>query len=198
VSSDPPDGHAAHALLNAALVPRVRAIGPRIDAIVDELLAGIDGRREIDLVAEFAHALPIRVIAELLDIPEAERTRFQALSRTIARGMDRLYGSDDVSSGLREIGAYFLGLVTERAGRTRAIDRAIGRWLRVTGCATCGWRGGSASKSIERGNFTCDRMLGDAGQARTLVASATRLARGRTHVGEAAVADPKGPDTGKD
>jgi cytochrome P450 len=115
VSSDPPDGHAAHALLNAVLVPRVRAIGPRIDAIVDELLAGIDGRREIDLIAEFAHALPIRVIAELLDIPEAERTRFQALSRTIARGMDRLYGSDDVSSGLREIGAYFLGLVTERA-----------------------------------------------------------------------------------
>jgi cytochrome P450 len=115
VSSDPPDGHAAHALLNAALVPRVRAIGPRIDAIVDELLAGIDGRREIDLVADFAHALPIRVIAELLDIPAAERTRFQALSRTIARGMDRLYGSDDVSSGLREIGAYFLGLVTERA-----------------------------------------------------------------------------------
>ena len=115
VSSDPPDGHAAHALLNAALVPRVRAIGPRIDAIVDELLAGIDGRREIDLIDEFAHALPIRVIAELLDIPEAERTRFQGLSRTIARGMDRLYGSDDVSSGLREIGAYFLGLVTERA-----------------------------------------------------------------------------------
>src|SRR5262249_57132981 len=60
VSSDPPDGHAAHALLNAALVPRVRAIGPRIDAIVDELLAGIDGRREIDLVADFPHALPIR------------------------------------------------------------------------------------------------------------------------------------------
>jgi cytochrome P450 len=69
----------------------------------------------VDLVADFAHALPIRVIAELLDVPEPERERFQALSRTIARGMDRLYGSDDVSSGLREIGAYFLELVTTRA-----------------------------------------------------------------------------------
>jgi hypothetical protein len=115
VASDPPDGLAVRALLNAALVPRVRAVGPRIDAIVAELLADLAGRREVDLVADFAHALPIRVIAELLDVPEPERERFQALSRTIARGMDRLYGSDDVTSGLREIGAYFLELVTTRA-----------------------------------------------------------------------------------
>src|SRR5262249_62141368 len=81
VSSDPPEGHAAHALLNAALVPRVRAIGPRIDAIVDELLAGIAGRLEIDLIADFAHPLPIRVIADLLDIPDAPPTPLQALSR---------------------------------------------------------------------------------------------------------------------
>jgi pimeloyl-[acyl-carrier protein] synthase len=115
VASDPPDGLAVRALLNAALVPRVRAVGPRIDAIVAELLAELAGRHEVDLVADFAHALPIRVIAELLDVPEPERDRFQALSRTIARGMDRLYGSDDVSSGLREIGAYFLELVGTRA-----------------------------------------------------------------------------------
>jgi len=115
VASDPPDGLAVRALLNAALVPRVRAVGPRIDAIVAELLADLAGRHEVDLVADFAHALPIRVIAELLDVPEPEQERFQALSRTIARGMDRLYGSDDVSSGLREIGAYFLELVTTRA-----------------------------------------------------------------------------------
>jgi hypothetical protein len=115
IASDPPDCLSVRALVNAALAPRVRAMAPRIDAIVDELATGLACRTGADLVADFAYALPIRVIAELLDVPEAERARFQDLSRTIARGMDRFYGGDDVSSGLREIGAYFLGLVAERA-----------------------------------------------------------------------------------
>ena len=114
VTSDPPDGLAVRTMLNAALVPRVRAMGPRIDAIVEELAAALVGRTEVDLVADFAHALPIRVIAELLDVPEADRPRFQELSRTIARGMDRLYGSDNVSSGFREIGAYFMNVIAAR------------------------------------------------------------------------------------
>jgi len=115
VSSDPPACLAVRALLNAALVPRVRAIAPRIDAIIDELTAALVDRGEADLVADFAYALPIRVIADLLDVPEAERARFQELSRTIARGMDRFYTGDDASIGLREIGAYFVGLVAERS-----------------------------------------------------------------------------------
>ena len=116
ISSDPPACLAVRAILNAALVPRVRAIGPRIDLIVEELIENLARGTEMDLVADFAYALPIRVIADLLDIPAAERGRFQELSRTIARGMDRFYGNDDVARGLREIGAYFLGLVTERTG----------------------------------------------------------------------------------
>jgi cytochrome P450 len=116
ISSDPPDCLPVRAILNAALGPRVRAVAPRIEAIVDELAGALAGRTETDLVADFAYALPIRVIAELLDVPETERPRFQDLSRSMARGMDRFYGSDDVSSGLAEIGAYFLGLATERAG----------------------------------------------------------------------------------
>lgn len=115
IASDPPECLPVRALLNAAMVPRVRALAPRIDAIVDELLSALAGRAAADLVADFAYALPIRVIAELLDVPETERARFQDLSRTIARGMDRFYGGDDVGSGLREIGAFFLDIVTQRA-----------------------------------------------------------------------------------
>jgi cytochrome P450 len=114
VSSDPPASLAVRAILNTALVPRVRAMGPRIDAIVAELVADLAGRTEVDLVADFAYPLPIRVIGDLLGIPAGERARFETLSRTIARGMDRFYGRDDVVTGMREIGAYFLELVTER------------------------------------------------------------------------------------
>jgi cytochrome P450 len=115
VASDPPECHTPRAVLAAALAPRVRALAPRIEAIVAELLDDLTGRREADLVTDFAYALPIRVIAELLDIPPAQHARFQELSRAIARGMDRFYGGAAVASGLQEIGAYFLGIVEERA-----------------------------------------------------------------------------------
>ena len=114
ISSDPPECLAVRALLNACLVPGVRAIAPRIEAIVEELLDRMDGQHEVDLVADFAYALPIRVIADLLDVPEPDRARFQDLSRTVARGMDRFYGGAEAATGLREMGAYFLGLVVER------------------------------------------------------------------------------------
>jgi cytochrome P450 len=119
VSSDPPDCVPIRAILNASLGPRVRAIAARLDEIVDDLLAGLAGRAgrdDVDLVEGFAHRLPITVIAELLDVPESQRAEFQERSRTIARGMDRFYAADDVADGLREIGAYFLGIVLERRG----------------------------------------------------------------------------------
>jgi pimeloyl-[acyl-carrier protein] synthase len=114
LTADPPACLAPRAILAGALGPRVRAIAPRLGAIVHELLEAMASRPEPDLVADFAHPLPIRVIAELVGIPEGDRPRFQALSATIARGMDRFYGADDVAAGLREIGAYFVGLVAER------------------------------------------------------------------------------------
>lgn len=121
VASDPPECLAVRALLSDALVPMVRAIAPRIDVLVDQLLHDLarsgQGGAIVDLVEEFAYALPIGVIADLLDIPHAERTRFQELSRTIARGMDRFHGSGDVRSGLADIGAYFFGLLPERRER---------------------------------------------------------------------------------
>lgn len=128
VASDPPECLDVRALLNDALVPMVRAIAPRIDVLVDELLHDLarsgQGGATVDLVEEFAYALPIRVIADLLDIPPAERARFQELSRTIARGMDRFHGSGDVRSGLADIGAYFFGHLPER--RERAVRAADG------------------------------------------------------------------------
>ena len=117
VTSDPPACLPVRAMLNAVLAPRVRAIGPRIDALVSGLLESAAARgSQLDLIADVAYPLPIAVIAELLGVPDADRVRFAEQSRAIARGMDRFYGGDEVSAGLREIGAYFLGLVEERRG----------------------------------------------------------------------------------
>ena len=119
VSSDPPAHTPVRAILTASLNARVRTLGPRIDAIVAGLVDRLGARAaagDVDLVEEFAHPLPIEVIAELLDVPEGDRPRFREASRAVARGMDRFYSGDEAAGGLREIGAYFWQLVEQRRG----------------------------------------------------------------------------------
>ncbi len=125
VASDPPEHTAVRAMLNASLNPRVRAIPPRVDELITVLLDRIGAaverivertpfEDEVDLIDAFAYPLPINVIAELLDVPERDRTQFQEWSHAIARGMDRFYSSGDANAGLNQMGAYFLQLVGER------------------------------------------------------------------------------------
>jgi cytochrome P450 len=127
VSSDPPEHTPVRAMLTASLNPRVRTIGPRIDALIAAVLARVAEAAarvvartrlagEVDLIREFAYPLPIEVIAELLAVPEHDRERFQESSRAVARGMDRFYSGDEASRGLAELGAYFYQLIQERKG----------------------------------------------------------------------------------
>jgi cytochrome P450 len=125
VASDPPEHTPVRAMLTASLTPRVRTIGPRVDDLIAALLervaevaaraAGqVDLVGEVDLVAEFAYPLPIRVIAELLAVPVHERQQLQRWSQAIAAGMDRFYSGGEASQGLAELGAYLFGLLPER------------------------------------------------------------------------------------
>lgn len=131
ISSDPPACLTIRAMLANALVPRVRAITPFLETTVTRLLDEMERRGPVvDFVETFAHPLPIAVIAELLDVPEADRATFREQSRVIARGMDRFYGDDDVRRGLQEIGSYFLGLLDGR--RAAAGDDLVTRLLAAT------------------------------------------------------------------
>ena len=129
VSTDPPVHGPVRALLNGALNPRVRTIGPRVDELIRVLLERLDGavRRvvdyarlegEADLIAEFAFPLPINVIAELFGVPEEDRAQFQEWSHGVARGMDRFYSGDGVSRGLAEMHGYFGEMVAKRRGQS--------------------------------------------------------------------------------
>jgi len=55
---------------------------PRIEAIVEELVGGIDGGG-FDLVKDLAFPLPTIVIAEMLGAPSADRNKFQVWSESI-------------------------------------------------------------------------------------------------------------------
>src|SRR6266568_3186959 len=103
--SEPPRHTRLRALANRAFTPRrVEAMRPRIQAIVDELLDAIDGRHELDVIANLAYPLPVMVISEILSLPSADLEQFKRWS-------------DDVI-------AYSAG-ATEAEGRARESVRAL-------------------------------------------------------------------------
>jgi cytochrome P450 len=117
---DPPDHTRLRRLVSRAFTPRVVArLRPRIQQIIDELLAAADPTG-FDLVSGLAHPLPVRVISELLGIPEDDHERFASWSDRRARGMDAELGSldsatfADALAARQEFKAYFTELIETR------------------------------------------------------------------------------------
>lgn len=76
-STDPPDHTRLRRLVSRAFTPqRVEAMGPTITAIADAVLAPHLERGEIDLLHDYAHQLPIRVMGHMLAIPDDDFERF--------------------------------------------------------------------------------------------------------------------------
>ncbi|WP_437876809.1 cytochrome P450 family protein [Sorangium sp. So ce513] len=79
LDQDPPDHTRLRALVHQVFTPRrVEDLRGRIVTITEGLVAQARARGAIDLLEELALPLPIRVIGELLGIPEADWPRFRA------------------------------------------------------------------------------------------------------------------------
>ncbi|ASU78237.1 cytochrome P450 [Actinopolyspora erythraea] len=94
LNMDPPDHTRLRKLVVKAFTARrIEALRPRIEQITGELLdelAGTErvGEAGVDLLDEFAFPLPIRVICELLGVPEDRRDDFRRWSNTLVSGQD--------------------------------------------------------------------------------------------------------------
>jgi cytochrome P450 len=85
---DPPDHTRLRGLVAKAFTPRaVERMRARIDAILKELLDSRPARGPMELVAELAAPLPVRVIAEMLGIPPEDHERFRDWSNEVVRGL---------------------------------------------------------------------------------------------------------------
>ena len=121
LDSDPPDHTRMRALVNKAFTPRVvEHLRPRVQAIVDDLLARVDERHSMDLIEDFAYPIPVIVICELLGVPVEDRDHFRAWGLDMARSLDAvLFGphSDVAERGAaarHALGDYFRDLIAER------------------------------------------------------------------------------------
>lgn len=103
---DPPQHTKLRAIVMRAFTPRaVAALAPRIEAISSELLDNLGGREVIDLVADYATPLPVRVIAEMIGIPTDDHTTFAAWSHAIVNLSYSITGGEPGARATRE---YFL------------------------------------------------------------------------------------------
>jgi pimeloyl-[acyl-carrier protein] synthase len=81
---DPPDHTRMRGLINKAFTPKVvAALEPRVQGIVDELLAAA-AAGGMDVMHSLAYPLPVIVIAELLGLPAADREKFKTWSDDVA------------------------------------------------------------------------------------------------------------------
>jgi hypothetical protein len=86
---DPPDHTRLRGLVNKAFTPRmVESLRPRIQTLVDELIAKPLSDGGFDVVLGLAEPLPILVIAELLGLPAADRADLKRWSDNLAVMLD--------------------------------------------------------------------------------------------------------------
>lgn len=102
---DPPDHTRLRRLVNKAFTPRmVERLRARVQALVAEILSQHRRGGEMDLIRDFAHPLPVTVIAEMLGVPASDRERFKAWSENLVALLDPLQSTDGLAGAQQ---AYF-------------------------------------------------------------------------------------------
>ena len=82
---DPPEHTRLRKLLNKGFSPAaVEGLRPQVEAIVDRMLKPLQRGSEVELMREFANPMPVRIILEMLGIPQELRDTFVSWSRAIA------------------------------------------------------------------------------------------------------------------
>src|SRR5262245_21649022 len=118
---DPPDHTRLRSLVSKAFTPRVvEGLRPRIQQIVDGLIARAEGTGSMDVIEEFAYPIPVNVICEMLGVPVEDHERFKGWSLDIARGLDSILLPPDSEVPRRSAASrhamadYFRELIAER------------------------------------------------------------------------------------
>jgi len=116
---DPPEHTRLRKLLNKGFSPSaIEGLRPQVEAIVDRMLTPLRHGSEVELMREFANPMPVRIISEMLGIPQELHETFVNWSRAIAvfrgnpnRTVEQARAAQDA---LIELTDYFRKTVAER------------------------------------------------------------------------------------
>jgi cytochrome P450 len=118
VFNDPPYHTRVRKLLAPAFTPRaLKALQPRIEALVDRLLDRAAERRSFDLIDDFAAAIPVQLIGDMLGVPSDERGPLRAWSLAILGALEPVLGREQFERGaaaVAEFKVYLIDLIGRR------------------------------------------------------------------------------------
>src|SRR5260221_13854512 len=121
VFNDAPLHSRVRRLIAGALTPRaIGVMEPAVVTLVDALLDAIAHKGTFDIIADFAAAIPVEVIGNLLGVPRAERGPLRGWSLAILGALEPAPSPAQLNIGNRageEFTPYLNGLVAERRRR---------------------------------------------------------------------------------
>jgi cytochrome P450 len=121
VFRDPPDHTRLRHLFAPAFTPKaLAALEPRIGTLVDRLLDAAAARGGMDVVDDFAAAVPIQLIGDMLGVPPDERGPLRAWSLAILGALEPVPGAARLDAGNRaveEFKEYLRRLIADRRRR---------------------------------------------------------------------------------
>lgn len=95
----------------------VRALAPRIEALVEEILAPALQRGGMEVISELAYPLPATVICELLGVPAADRDRNRDWADAVGKTLDPICSDAEITAAETAMvawDAYVRELMAER------------------------------------------------------------------------------------
>src|SRR5438132_5390165 len=129
VFNDPPAHTRVRRLIMGALSPRAIAeMEPYLIALVERLLDRVAEKREVELIGDFASAIPVEVIGNLLDVPHDERGPLRDWSLAILGALEPVITDAQFSRGnkaVREFLDYLETLVHRRRANPGNPERDV-------------------------------------------------------------------------
>src|SRR5438552_633402 len=120
VFNDPPAHTRVRRLIMGALSPRaIAGMEPDLIALVDRLLDGIAAKESFELIGDFASAIPVEVIGNLLDVPHEEREGLRDWSLAILGALEPVIGTEVFARGNKAV-KDFLGYLEILVAQRRA------------------------------------------------------------------------------
>jgi cytochrome P450 len=129
IFNDPPlHSRVRRAIVGAITQRHIAAMEPGLVKLVDSLLDAMADKAEVDLVEEFAAAIPIGIIGNLLGIAQSERGPLRGWSLSILGALEPVLTPERAAKGncaVTEMLAYLKTLVDERRITLRDPDTDV-------------------------------------------------------------------------
>jgi cytochrome P450 len=126
VFNDPPYHTRVRRIVVGALTPRtLQGMEPAVTLLVKGLLDQMESKGRVDLIEDFAAAIPVEVIGNLLRVPRSDRGPLRGWSLAILGALEPVLTAEQRAAGDRavtEFTDYLRQLIAARRGRPHEDD----------------------------------------------------------------------------